>query len=109
MYKSQAKLGVISAQAIPDGTYNVLSITASKLKNGFCNPLLKLEGYQESLYVHPSKLTGYCTKEGEIYLWNYPPAVKDLKVNLNAGSVTLVFPEAPETPKAPKAKKEKAS
>lgn len=102
MYKSQAKLGVISAQAITDGTYNVLSISASKLKNGYCNPLLKLEGYQESLYVHPTKLTGYCKQEGETYQWSIPNGVKGLKVVINSGSVTLSFPTESTNPEGNK-------
>jgi hypothetical protein len=98
MFKSQAKLGVISAQAITDGTYSVLNITASKPKNGYCNPLLELQGYQEKLYVHPTKLTGYCKQEGETYQWSIPNGVKGLKVVILAGSVTLSFPSESTNP-----------
>ncbi len=107
MYKSQAKLGVISAQAIPDGTYEVEKIEASKPKNGFCNPLLTLKGYTEKLYVHPTKLSNDCKTEGEapniIYTWRFPQAIKNLKVNINAGSVTIVYPDVtpPVTPTPP--------
>lgn len=100
-YKSIAKLGVISAQAIQDGTYNVEAIFASKPKNGYCNPLVRLEGYKESLYVHPTKLgTDYCTEKDGLYTWELPQNFKNLKVVINAGTVTLSFPDAEDKPAA---------
>lgn len=102
MLKSKAKLGVISAQAIPDGTYDVLGIIQSKVKNGYCNPLLTLKGYTEKLYVHPTKLTNDCKTEGQApdftYIWRIPQKVEGLKVNINSGSVTLVYPDTTTTP-----------